>query len=505
MDAFIAGITAVFSFSGLAAVIGGSAAGIFIGCMPGLGPSLGVALLIPLTFALPPSISLIMLVALYLAAEYGGSISAVLIGTPGTAAAAATVVDGYPLSRKGYPGKALSASLIGSTIGGAFGGTALMVASTPIAAFALRFGPVEYCALGILGLSVIAGLSGDNLLKGLTTAAMGLVFTLVGLDAMTGVERYSFGRVELFEGIPFLTALIGLFAVAEVFVLVESRDIDVADVKVTNESLTMKEFIYILPSCIRGAIMGTVVGAAPGAGGSIACWLAYDQEKRFTPNPDPQFGQGQLRGIAGPEASNSATVGGALIPLLTLGIPGSPTTAVLIGALLIHGLQPGPRLFVENQDIISSLYIGLILSYFVVYALGRLGMRFWISLVRVPSSVLAPAIFMISMLGAYSVRNMMFDVWLCLGFGILGYILKKYKFPLPPMILAMILGPMVENNYYRAMVMAHGDGWAIFLETPLSVTLIFLAMASFFYSGWRSIKLFRLERAAKAGQQEESA
>lgn len=492
MDAFLAGFAIVFSPGGLAAVIGGSAAGIFIGAMPGLGPSLGVALLIPLTFALPPAVSLIMLVALYLAAEYGGSISAVLIGTPGTAAAAATVVDGYPLSRKGYPGKALSASLIGSTIGGALGGTMLMVAATPIAAFALRFGPVEYCALGVLGLSIIASLSGDNLLKGLTTACLGLLLTLVGLDAVTGVERYTFGRFELFEGIPFLTALIGLFAVAEVFVLVETREIAMGEeVKVTNEGLTFKELLYILPSCIRGAIMGTVVGAAPGAGGSIACWLAYDQEKRFTKNPDPPFGEGQLRGIAGPEASNSATVGGALIPLLTLGIPGSPTTAVLIGALIIHGLQPGPRLFVENQDIISSLYIGLILAYFVVFALGKLGLRFWISLVRVPVNILAPVIFMISMLGAYSIRNMMFDVWLCLGFGILGYILKKRKFPLPPMILAMILGPMVENNYYRAMVMAHDAGHAIFFETTLSTVLILLAFASFVYSGWRSIHAYQ--------------
>ncbi len=496
MDAFFSGLATVFSPGGLAAVIGGSAAGIFIGAMPGLGPSLGVALLIPLTFSLPPAISLIMLVALYLAAEYGGSISAVLIGTPGTAAATATVVDGYPLSRKGYPGKALSASLIASTIGGALGGLALMVAATPIASFALRFGPVEYCALGVLGLSIIASLSGDNLFKGLTSAGLGLLATLVGLDAVTGVERYTFGQFELFEGIPFLTALIGLFAVTEVFMLVEGEEAAMGEaVAITNESLSFKELVYILPSCLRGALMGTVVGAAPGAGGAIACWLAYDQEKRFTRNPNPPFGEGQLRGIAGPEASNSATVGGALIPLLTLGIPGSPTTAVLIGALIIHGLQPGPRLFVENQDIISSLYIGLIAAYFAVYALGRLGLRLWISLVRVPAGILAPAIFMISVLGAYSVRNMIFDVWVCMGFGLLGYLLKKYKFPLPPMILAMILGPMIENNYYRAMVMSHGGGHAIFFESVLSSVLVFLAFASFAYSGWRSVRRFQENRA----------
>lgn len=495
MDAFWAGMATVFSFSGLAAVIGGAAAGIFVGAMPGLGPSLGVALLIPLTFALPPAISLIMLVALYLAAEYGGSISAVLIGTPGTAAATATVVDGYPLSKKGFPGKALTASLAASTIGGVCGGLALMLAATPIAAFALKFGPVENCALGVLGLSIIASLSGDSLLKGLTTASLGLFLTLIGLDAVTGVERYTLGRFELFEGIPFLIALIGLFAVAEVFVLVErKKTAQEKEVVITSESLTGKELLYILPSSLRGALVGTVVGAVPGAGGSIACWLAYDQEKRFTKDPDPPFGEGQLRGIAGPEASNSATVGGALIPLLTLGIPGSPTTAVLIGALIIHGLQPGPRLFVEHQNIIASLYIGLILAYLAVYALGKLGLRFWVSLVRIPTGMLAPVIFMLSVLGAYSVRNMMFDVWVCFGFGIIGYILKKHKFPLAPMVLAMVLGHMIENNYYRAMVMAHGEGHAVFFETPLSTILIVLAFVSFAYSGTRSFIAYRKER-----------
>lgn len=485
MDTLLIALHNVFSLPGLLSVFCGTAIGIFVGAMPGLGPSMGVALLIPLTFALSPSISLLLLVSLYLAAEYGGSISAVLIGTPGTAAATATVMDGYPLCRAGFPGKALLTSLTASTAGGVAGGIGLMLASQPVAAFALRFGPVEYCSLGILGLAVIAGLSGDDLLKGLGAAALGLVLTLAGVDPVSGTTRFTFGFYELYEGIPFLAALIGLFAVAEVFVMVERNAKGSGRAVISREVLSGAELRHIAPACMRGSLIGTVVGAVPGAGASIACWIAYDQEKRMTRRPDRPFGQGALRGIAGPEAANSATVGGALIPLLTLGMPGSPTTAVLIGALVIHGLQPGPKLFTDHPDVVYSLFAGLTVSYAALYLLGRLGMRLWVGIVSIPQAVLAPIIFGLSVVGAYSIRSLTFDIWLTLGFGFAGYVLKKAHFPPAPLILAMILGPMVESNYNRALLMAQQDGHLIFLQSPLSVVLLALAVVAFFYPIFR--------------------
>ncbi len=489
MDAVLASLQIVFSLGGLASILFGVAAGIFVGAMPGLGPSMGVALLVPLTFSMTPEVGVILLVSLYLAAEYGGSISAILIGTPGTAAATATVVDGYPLCRAGYPGKALTASLTASTIGGIIGALALIIAAQPIARFALSFGPVEYCSLGILGLAIISSLSGDNLIKGLGAASLGLVLTLVGVDPVTGVTRFTFGFYELFEGIPFLTALIGLFAVAEVFSMVEQELLAGQKAHFSSEGLTRKELLHILPTSLRGSIIGTVVGAVPGAGGSIACWLAYDQEKRLSSKKTERpFGEGALRGVAAPESSNNATVGGALIPLLTLGMPGSPTTAVLVGALMIHGLQPGPKLFVENQTVVYSLFIGLIFANVVMYLMGRLGMRLWVKIVAIPQAVLAATILALSMIAAYSLRTLTFDIWLTLGFGVIGFIMKKSHFPLAPMILAMILGPMVESNYNRALLMAQADGHLIFLESPLSVLLLSVAVLAFAYSTYKGLR-----------------
>jgi putative tricarboxylic transport membrane protein len=497
LENYLIGIEAVFTVPGILAIIVGTAAGIFVGAMPGLGPSLGVALLIPATYALSPSVSLNMLVALYLAAEYGGSISAVLIGMPGTAAATATVVDGYPLNLKGYPGKAMGASLVGSTIGGVVGGIALMAVAEPIAQVALKFGPTEYCALAVFGLAIVASLSSDNILKGLLMASLGIMLTAVGVDSITGAPRFTFGFYELYEGIPFLTALIGLFAIAEAFSMIEEsgRGIQV-DAKMARGFLTLKECLRLTSTFLRGSVIGTIVGAIPGAGANIAGWIAYDQEKRWSKHPE-EFGHGAVEGVAAPESANSASVGGALVPLLTLGIPGSPTTAVLIGALILHGLQPGPRLFVSNPDVIYGLFVGLMVAYPILYAMGRLGMAFWVRVIEIPKSVLGPVVLALSVLGAYSVRNLMFDVWLTIGFGIAGYILKKYKYPAAPLVLAMVLGYMAESNYRRALIMSQGSH-SIFFEQPISAFFLVVAVLSFV---WPIVQVVRKKRrAARAGK-----
>lgn len=481
------GLEILLTWTNLFAVLVGVAAGIAVGVLPGLGPSIGVALLVPFTYTLDPATSLILLAAVYVGAEYGGSISAILISTPGTAAAVATVIDGYALNQKGFPGKALSASLISSTTGGIISTLFLISLSIPLANFALRFGPPEYFALGVFGLAIVASLSGKSLAKGLLMAVLGLIVTTVGVDPISGAPRFTFGRFELLEGIPFLPALIGLFAIAEVFkMLEESFKKSNISKKIESALLSLKEIKSIIPTILRGSVIGSLVGTIPGAGAGVACWIAYDQEKRLSKNPE-EFGKGALAGIAAPEAANNATVGGALVPLLALGVPGSPTTAIMLGALMLHGLQPGPQLFVRNPDVVYSLFVSLFLACVFMLFVGLAFTKLWIKILSLPISVLAPVIFALSVIGAFTVRKMIFDVFLAFGFGVLGYIFKKYEFPLAPAILGMVLGFMIEANLRRSLLLSQGD-FTIFFTRPLSLLLIVLAFVSFvypIYKGWQ--------------------
>ncbi|WP_142846252.1 tripartite tricarboxylate transporter permease [Telmatospirillum sp. J64-1] len=476
MQELLLGIETVFTWQGILAIFVGTALGILVGALPGLGPSLGVALLIPATFSLPPSVSFNLLVSLYIAAEYGGSISAILIGTPGTAAATATVVDGYPMNRKGQGAMALQASLTASTIGGIIGAISLIVFSQPLIAFVLKFGAPEYFALGLLGLTLIASLSGDTILKGLIAGLIGLLLAVVGVDPVSGSPRFTGPFFELYEGIPFLVVLIGVFALAEAFTLAErgNNTSDKAEKSMSSGSLGIGPALAMFPTFLRGSVIGTVVGAIPGAGANIAGWLAYVQERRWSKEPET-FGQGQIRGVAAPEAANSASVGGSLMPLLTLGLPGSPTTAVLIGALIIHGLQPGPRLFSQNPDVVYGLFVGMLVAFPMLFVLAIAAMPLWRRVLALPNSYLAVGIILLSLVGTYSFRNLMFDVWLAIGFGIGGYFLKKLRFPMAPLVLAMVLGAIVESNYARALIMSQGSH-GIFFERALSVSLIGFAI-----------------------------
>lgn len=488
LDNLLLGFTILLTWQNLSAVIIGVSIGIIIGALPGLGPSIGVALLLPFTFGMDSSTGLILLTALYMGAEYGGSISAILIGTPGTAAAVVTVIDGYALNQKGFPGKSLSTSLYASTVGGLISVLFLVLLSVPLAKFALKFGPPEYFALGFFGLAIISSLSGKSLAKGLIMAIVGLVITTVGIDPISGAPRFTFGRMELLEGIPFLPALIGLFAISEVFTMLEEM---LGGTKVTRKIsgslISWKEIKSLIPTVLRGATVGTFVGSIPGAGGNIASWISYDLEKRFSKHPE-EFGKGSMAGIAAPESSNNASVGGALIPLLSLGVPGSPTTAILIGALIMHGLQPGPRLFVTNPDVVYSLFASLFLACIVMLFVGLSFTPLWIKILELPMSTMAPVVFALSVIGAFSVRSMIFDVVLAFIFGVFGYILKKYGFPLAPIVLAMVLGFMVEANFRRAMLLSRGD-LMIFITRPLCVALLILALLSFMvpiYKEWKA-------------------
>jgi putative tricarboxylic transport membrane protein len=476
----------------LLVIAAGVVVGILGGAMPGISPSMAVALLLPFTFGMTPSMGLVMLCAIYLAANYGGSITAVMINTPGTPSAVVTAFDGYPLTRNGKAGTALGISLIASVVGGFVGIIILVLFSAPLARFALKFWPAEYFALAILGLSTIASLGGGRWLESFIAVLLGLLLNTIGLDPLSGVSRYTFDVLRLYDGFSFIPVLIGLFALSEVFSGIESGEIGhppAAPDKERSPWPSLRDYMKLKFSMLRAGVLGTVIGIFPGAGGTIASFIAYDVEKRLSKNP-AEFGQGAPAGVAAAEASNSASVGGALVPLLTLGIPGSSSAAVLIGALMIHNLQPGPELFTKHPEIIYSLFSSLLVANGFILALGLLGARLWIKAALIPKRLLYPLIFAFSFIGSYAVRSSVFDVGVCLVFGLVGWLLSRAKFPVSPVVLGMILGTMIEKNLRATLMMG---GFSLFVQRPLSLTLLLLALASV------AVPALRERRAARKG------
>jgi putative tricarboxylic transport membrane protein len=486
MQIFADTLAVLFSVSGLLSIIIGTAIGIIVGALPGLGPSIGISLLIPFTYTMTPENSMLLLISLYMAAEYGGSVSAILLSTPGTAAAAATTIDGFAMTQQGQANKALAISLSASTVGGLIGGIALLFLAMPLSKLALQFGPASYFAVGLFGLTSVAALSGGSLIKGLIGAAFGLLLAFIGIDPIGGMPRFTFDQIALFEGIPMLSVLIGLFAVSEGFLLAETagkaRD-HVSKGAVRAVYLTLKEWKELFRTMVSGSVIGTFLGILPGVGGNIACWVARDYAMRR--NPKLPFGKGEPRGIAAPESSNNATVGGAMVPLLSLGVPGSPTTAVIVGALVLHGLRPGPQLFTEQPVLVYTILLGLLLACVVMFLLASISLPWMARVINLPDSVLAVGILVFAILGAYSLRNLAFDIWLTIGFGVLGYLMKKLSFPVPPVVLALVLGYLVETNFRTALVTSRGS-YGIFMTDPVSVVFLILSGASILYPIWRS-------------------
>jgi len=473
----------------LLVVLAGVCVGILGGAMPGISPSMAVALLLPFTFGMSPSMGLVMLCAIYLAANYGGSVTAVMINTPGTPSAVVTSFDGYPLTRKGEAGKALGISLVSSVAGGFIGIFILVLFSAPLARFALKFWPAEYFALAILGLSTIASLGGGRWLESFIAVLLGLLLNTIGLDPLSGVSRYTFDVMRLYDGFSFIPVLIGLFALSEVFTGIESGETMRPPVKPDRERSpwpTLRDYLKLKYSMLRAGVLGTVIGIFPGAGGTIASFIAYDVEKRLSKNPE-EFGKGAPAGVAAAEASNSSSVGGALVPLLTLGIPGSSSAAVLIGALMIHNLQPGPELFTKHPEIVYTLFSSLLVANVFILALGLLGARIWIKAALIPKRLLYPLIFAFSFIGSYAVRSSVFDVGVCLAFGLIGWVLTRAKFPVSPVVLGMILGTMIEKNLRATIMMG---GYSLFLSRPLSLSMLLLALASV------AVPIFREQRAS---------
>ena len=478
IEALTTGFSLAFAPANLLLIASGTVIGVFAGAMPGLSSSVGLAIVLPFTFVLDPVPAILMMVALYMAGQYGGSITAIVIGVPGSPPALATTFDGYPLCQRGEAGKALGVSIVSSALGGLFGTVVLILAFGPISRAALAFGPPEYFALGVFGLSVVANLVGESVIKGLISATLGPLLFVVGLDVLSGYPRFTFGTAALLDGINLIPVLIGFFALTEVFRLVElSSGPQPIRSAVSGQLPSRAELRRLLPTIVRGSAIGTLVGAIPGAGATIASVIAWNEERRFSKRSS-EFGTGILEGVAAPEAANNSSVGAATIPLLALGIPGSASTAVLLGGFMVHGLRPGPLLVVEHADLVYAIYAGFIAAVLCMLVVGLAGIPLWVRIISLGNSTLAPMILGISLVGAYALAGNVVDVWVAAFFGILGFAFRKLAIPLVPAILGLVLGFMVEANYRRALALSGGDHMT-FLTNPISLVLLVLAASSF--------------------------
>ena len=472
----------------------GIVGGIIVGSLPGLTATMGCALLIPFTFGRPPVQGLLMLIGIFCGGIYGGSISGILIRTPGTPAAAATLLDGYPLAQKGLAGKAIGMATIASFIGGSTGALIMTFLSPQIAKFGLRFGPPEFFALAFFGLGMIITVSGRSLLKGLIATFVGLLISTIGFDPLSGVVRFSFGSRNLLGGVTFIPALIGLFGYAQVFRNIEKITLlPTVNSRVEHILPKLHEVRAVLGTMLKSAFMGTFIGSIPGTGCDVAAFITYGEAKRSSKHPE-KFGTGILEGVAAPEAGNNSATGGAMIPMLTLGVPGDAVTAVLLGALTIHGLQPGPMLFRDHLDVVYPIFAGMILAQFMLLLVGLSGARLFASIINIDRRILTPVIFFLCVVGSYAMRFSFFDVGLALCIGIVAYFMEYYDYPVSPILLALILGPMAEQNLRRSLIISHGDP-LIFFKRPISTILIVVAIFMMISSYYRIKKAAEKENA----------
>ena len=484
MDAFFNAVLSVPTLWLLVAAFAGVIWGILGGALPGISPSIAMALLLPFTIGMAPATAIVLLASVYVGAEYGGSIPAILIRTPGTNSASATVLDGYEMARQGKAGEALGISLISGLYGGLFGLAVLVLATESLARIALAFTPAAYFSLGILGLSVIAGLSGGSMLRGVIAACIGLMLAFVGSDPVSGVPRFTFESADLLGGIKPILIMVGLFAVTEMLVqigepawakAVKSE----ARLKLPNWAMSKR---LAKPQAI-GAVIGTVEGVTPGAGGTIAAFMAYSEAKRWSKNPE-EFGKGSPEGVAAPEAANNVVTATALVPLLSLGIPGSNSAAILLGGFLIHGLQPGPMLFQKAPEIVWSLYGGLFFANIAMLLIGLVILSPCIWLVNRPKPYLMAIILALVMTGVYAMHQSIFEIGMVLAIGVLGYGMRLLKIPVLPLVLGLVLGSLVESNYRRSLLISSGEH-SIFFTDPVSLVLLLLAAVLTLYTGWK--------------------
>lgn len=491
MENLVIGFEQAFTWYNLLYCLVGVSAGMLVGVLPGLGPTTGTAVLLPLTFGMEPVSAIIMLSGIYYGAMYGGTITSVLINTPGEAASVITCIDGHPLAKKGRAGAALGVAGIGSFIGGTISILGLALIGPQIAKLALNFGPPEFFALMVLGMTMVIGLMGKSLVRGMIAAVFGLILSLIGMDLMTGTVRFTFNSPSLASGIDFVPLAMGLFGISEILLSAESNLKAEKPPKIKGVLPERDEWKPTLGAIFRGSGLGFLIGLLPGTNSVIPAIMSYSIEKKLAKDPS-RFGKGALEGVAGPETANNAYCGGALIPLFTLGIPSSPVIAILLGAFVMHGLTPGPKLFQDNPDfvwaVIASMFIGNLILLIMNLPLAGV----WAKITMIPFKLLFPIILAISIVGAYSVNNNMFDVILMVVFGLIGYVLKKVDIPLSPIVLTFVLGKMMEDALLQSLIIFNGDFLALFTR-PISGSLLIIAtliVLASIYMGLRNKKDF---------------
>jgi len=465
----------------------GCVLGTLIGVLPGLGPAAGTALLIPITFKLEPTSAIIMLAAIYYGAMYGGTITSVLVNVPGEAASVVTCLDGYEMAKRGRAGAALGIAAIGSFIGGSIATLGLVVMALPLSRFALKFGPPEYFSLILVGLSLVMALAGKSLTKALMMGVVGLIFSFVGIDPIEGAPRFDFGITPLLDGIRFVPVVMGFFGIGEILMNAEKSltGVVVSEGKVSSFMPRRDEWRICASSINRGTWLGFFLGLIPGTNSAVASFMSYAIEKKVSKHPE-KFGTGVIEGVAGPETANNSYANAALIPLFTLGIPGSPTVAILMGALIMNGLTPGPLLFTQHASfvwaVIASLYIGNVILLILNLPL----VNWWAKLLKIPYNILVVFILLFCIIGAYSLNNSVFDVGMMILCGVLGYVFKKLDFPLAPAILTLILGPQMERSLRESLSMSQGD-YSIFFTRWISLVLLIITTIIFATSAWQAL------------------
>ncbi|MDR2390861.1 MAG: tripartite tricarboxylate transporter permease [Planctomycetota bacterium] len=480
MEYFYQALQSAFEFNHVLLAFVGTLVGILVGAMPGLSVVMGLTLLLPFTFSTDMRGGMFMLLGSFCGAIYGGSITAILINTPGTANSAATCLDGYPMAtRMGQAGRALGISTFSSSFGGLFSSFALLGTAPLLALIARKFGSPEYFALSVFGLTIVTRVSSRSIVKSLIGAVIGLLLATVGLDMTSGLPRFTFGTVYMTAGIAYIPLMIAVYAFSQGLTTAEESVSGVhSEVQQALDSIIphWNDIKAIFSTVMRSSVIGVIIGAIPGTGGDIASWVAYNEAKRWSRHPE-KFGTGTPEGIAAPEAANNAISGGALIPLLTLGIPGDAGTAVMLGAFMMHGIVPGPMLFVDHRVDVYTIIIGMFIANILMMTLGFAGLRLFAKIPCIPRPMLLPMIFVFCFVGTYALNNNINDIYFMIATGIIGFLMIKMDFTMPPVILGLILGRIMENNLSRSLVYANGN-WSVFLTRPISCLLILVSAAT---------------------------
>ena len=487
MDAFIQGALLLSTPENIGLIAAGVLIGVVVGALPGLSSPMAIALLIPFTIQLEPVPAIAMMAALYCAGTFGGSITAILINAPGAPPAVATALDGYPMAKNGEPGRALGIATISSVTGGIISLLVFIVAAPALASVALEFGPQEYFALAVFALSMLASMSGKSSIRNMISGFVCVLIGTIGIHLTTGVERFTFGFSELDEGISFIPVLIGLFAMGEM--LSQSQTLNKYVERIQAKAMrlpTMAELKSLRGTILRSSGIGTFIGILPAEGSTVAAIIGYNEAKRFSKTPE-KFGTGHAEGIAGPEAANNAAAGGAMVPTLALGIPGSGSTALILAALIMHGLRPGPYLLNETPEFLYAIFIAMLFANLAFLGIGLVGAKFFSMITFIPKQFLWPAVFVFSMIGAYSGSSSFIDVWVMMGFGIIGFFMNRHGFSAAPLVMGLILGAMVEETFSQSMII-YDNNFMMMFESKIVILLFALTVVSLTSPFWSLLR-----------------